>query len=83
MKLIGIKEISGKIILKSGLHIGAGDTEMKIGGTDNPVVKHMALGEQMGIRGTPSVVFPNGEVVMSYIPPKKMIQMLEVGTKAN
>jgi thiol:disulfide interchange protein DsbC len=50
---------------------------------DNPVVKHMALGEQMGIRGTPSVVFPNGEVVMSYIPPKKMIQMLEVGTKAN
>jgi CRISPR-associated protein Csm3 len=40
MKLIGIKEITGKIILKSGLHIGAGDTEMKIGGTDNPVVKH-------------------------------------------
>jgi CRISPR-associated protein Csm3 len=40
MKLIGIKEISGKIILKSGLHIGAGDAEMKIGGTDNPVVKH-------------------------------------------
>ena len=40
MKLIGIKEIKGKIILKSGLHIGAGDTEMKIGGTDNPVIKH-------------------------------------------
>lgn len=40
MKLIGIKEISGRIVLKSGLHIGAGDTEMKIGGTDNPVVKH-------------------------------------------
>lgn len=28
------------IVLKSGLHIGAGDTEMRIGGTDNPVVKH-------------------------------------------
>lgn len=40
MKLIEIKEIKGKIILKSGLHIGAGDTEMKIGGTDNPVIKH-------------------------------------------
>ena len=40
MKLIGIKEIKGKIVLKSGLHIGAGDTEMKIGGTDNPVIKH-------------------------------------------
>jgi CRISPR-associated protein Csm3 len=40
MQLIGIKEITGKIILKSGLHIGAGDMEMKIGGTDNPVIKH-------------------------------------------
>lgn len=40
MKLIGFTEIKGKIVLKSGLHIGAGDTEMKIGGTDNPVVKH-------------------------------------------
>ncbi|MDP2643533.1 MAG: type III-A CRISPR-associated RAMP protein Csm3 [Desulfobacterales bacterium] len=40
MKLIGIKEYTGKIILRSGLHIGAGDTEMRIGGTDNPVIKH-------------------------------------------
>jgi len=40
MKLVNIKELSGSIILKSGLHIGAGDMEMKIGGTDNPVIKH-------------------------------------------
>ncbi|MCS7214786.1 MAG: type III-A CRISPR-associated RAMP protein Csm3 [Thermodesulfovibrio sp.] len=40
MKLIGIKEIKGKIILKSGLHIGSGNMEMKIGGTDSPVIKH-------------------------------------------
>ena len=40
MKLIKIREITGKIILKSGLHIGAGDMEMRIGGTDNPVIKH-------------------------------------------
>lgn len=40
MQLIDIKEIKGKIVLESGLHIGAGDTEMHIGGTDNPVVKH-------------------------------------------
>lgn len=40
MKLESIKEITGKIILKSGLHIGAGDMEMKIGGVDNPVIKH-------------------------------------------
>jgi CRISPR-associated protein Csm3 len=40
MQLEEIKEIRGKIILKSGLHIGAGDMEMKIGGVDNPVIKH-------------------------------------------
>ncbi len=40
MKLVGIKEITGRIILETGLHIGAGDIEMHIGGTDNPVVKH-------------------------------------------
>ncbi len=40
MKLIDFKEFSGKIILKTGLHIGSGGAEMKIGGTDNPVIKH-------------------------------------------
>lgn len=40
MQLIEIKEIKGQIRLRSGLHIGAGDTEMQIGGTDNPVIKH-------------------------------------------
>jgi CRISPR-associated protein Csm3 len=40
MKLSKIKNITGKIVLKSGLHIGSGDTEMRIGGTDKPVIKH-------------------------------------------
>ena len=40
LKLKAIKTLSGKIILKSGLHIGAGNTEMHIGGMDNPVIKH-------------------------------------------
>jgi CRISPR-associated protein Csm3 len=40
MKLLYIKPISGKITLLSGLHIGADDTEMHIGGTDSPVVTH-------------------------------------------
>ena len=40
MKLKKIKTFTGKIVLKSGLHIGSGDSEMRIGGTDNPVIKH-------------------------------------------
>lgn len=40
MKLIKIAQLKGQIELVTGLHIGAGDTEMHIGGTDSPVVKH-------------------------------------------
>jgi CRISPR-associated protein Csm3 len=40
MKLVKLHTIKGTIILESGLHIGAGDTEMHIGGTDNPVITH-------------------------------------------
>ncbi len=40
MKLHKICAYKGTIILKSGLHIGSGDMEMHIGGTDSPVIKH-------------------------------------------
>ena len=40
MKLKRITKITGTIRIVTGLHIGAGDTELRIGGTDNPVVKH-------------------------------------------
>jgi CRISPR-associated protein Csm3 len=40
MRLREIKKLEGKIVLKSGLHIGSGDMEMHIGGTDSPVIKH-------------------------------------------
>jgi CRISPR-associated protein Csm3 len=39
-KLIEIKELKGKIKLVSGLHIGAGNDEIHIGGIDNPVIKN-------------------------------------------
>jgi CRISPR-associated protein Csm3 len=40
MKLTAIKKLEGIIVLKSGLHIGSGNMEMHIGGTDSPVIKH-------------------------------------------
>lgn len=40
MQLQKITQIQGRITLLSGLHIGAGETEMHIGGTDNSVVCH-------------------------------------------
>ncbi len=38
--LKNIKTYKGEIEVLTGLHIGAGDVEMHIGGTDNPVIKH-------------------------------------------
>lgn len=40
MRLKSIKRLEGTITLKSGLHIGSGNMEMHIGGTDSPVIKH-------------------------------------------
>ncbi len=40
MQLTKIEKISGQIELLSGLHIGSGNTEIHIGGTDNPVIKN-------------------------------------------
>jgi CRISPR-associated protein Csm3 len=40
MKLTAIRKFTGQIELVTGLHIGSGNTEMHIGGTDNPVLKN-------------------------------------------
>ncbi len=44
MQLTQIKQITGTLVLKTGLHIGGGDTEMRIGGIDNQVVKDPVSG---------------------------------------
>jgi len=40
MKLNEFVELKGKIKLESGLHIGAGNDEIHIGGIDSPVIKN-------------------------------------------
>lgn len=45
MRLTNISEIKGRIELVSGLHIGSGNAEMHIGGTDNPVIKNPVTNE--------------------------------------
>jgi CRISPR-associated protein Csm3 len=45
MQLTHIRKITGRIELVSGLHIGGGNTEMHIGGTDNPVIKNPVTGQ--------------------------------------
>ncbi|MDH5516771.1 MAG: DsbC family protein [Gammaproteobacteria bacterium] len=43
---------------------------------DNPIQKHMQLGREFGIRGTPAIVLDSGEMVPGYRPAKDVIKML-------
>jgi CRISPR-associated protein Csm3 len=45
MKLTALRKLTGRIELVSGLHIGSGNIEMHIGGTDNPVIRNPVTGE--------------------------------------
>lgn len=38
--MLNVKEIKGKILLKSGMHIGGGQGGIKIGGVDSPVLRN-------------------------------------------
>ncbi|MBF0804289.1 MULTISPECIES: type III-A CRISPR-associated RAMP protein Csm3 [unclassified Neisseria] len=45
MELANIHILEAKLVLQTGLHIGAGDSEIHIGGIDNSVIKHPVGGE--------------------------------------
>ncbi len=50
----------------------------------NPIDEHMSLAEQLGLRGTPYILFENGQSAPGYVPPKQMADMLDqvkVGSK--
>lgn len=44
---------------------------------ENPIKDHMALGELLGIRGTPAIVLENGEMVPGYVEPKRLATLLD------
>ncbi|MCW9698455.1 bifunctional protein-disulfide isomerase/oxidoreductase DsbC [Avibacterium sp. 20-129] len=41
------------------------------------VKKHYELGVQFGVRGTPSIVTPTGELIGGYLPPKELLNALQ------
>lgn len=42
----------------------------------NPVEKQMALGDELGVRGTPMMISPKGHVYPGYMPAKKLAEAL-------
>lgn len=44
---------------------------------ENPVEKQFALGRAVGVRGTPSLIFEDGQLVPGYVPPSELLEMLK------
>ncbi len=46
----------------------------------NPVDQHMAVGEELGLRGTPAILTETGELIPGYVEPKRLAAQLNGGT---
>lgn len=51
--------------------------EIKPATCDNPVAEHYALGQALGVNGTPALVLEDGRMVPGYLPPDRLFQVLE------
>ena len=43
---------------------------------DNPVADQYRLGQQLGVRGTPSILTESGEMIPGYVPAARLTQIL-------
>jgi thiol:disulfide interchange protein DsbC len=46
----------------------------------NPVDRHMAVGEELGLRGTPAILTETGALIPGYVEPKRLAAQLNGGT---
>lgn len=58
-------------------------TQAKVGGgyegarsCSNPVMSHLQMAADLGIRGTPAIILPNGAHVPGYRPPAELVKIL-------
>ena len=45
---------------------------------DTPILSHYALGNELGISGTPALVFPDGRVIPGYLETERLAAMLKI-----
>ncbi len=55
--------------------------ELKVDKCNNPVAQHYALGNMIGIQGTPALVLEDGTVVPGYIPAARLSEALNKAVK--
>lgn len=56
---------------KNGQNLPAADC-------DSPVLAHYALGNELGISGTPALIFPDGRVIPGYMDAERLAAMLSI-----
>ncbi len=44
---------------------------------ENPVAREYALGQNIGVRGTPAIVTERGDYLAGYMPPRELVQQLK------
>lgn len=53
--------------------------EIKAASCPNPVAEHYALGNKIGVRGTPAILMEDGELLPGYVPAKELAKYLDRG----
>lgn len=48
---------------------------------DNPVQAQFELGQKLGVRGTPSMILQDGEMIPGYVPPTQLAELLAKGQR--
>jgi len=70
---------------KSAITQAKQGTDVKAASCTTPVAKQYALGEQMGVRGTPAIFTNTGDYIGGYLPPQQLLEQLnelQKGAKA-
>ena len=62
-------------IAKSGASLTGNDN------CENPVDDHMMLGSLVGVSGTPALVLDDGQLIPGYVPPDRLIKVLDARQK--
>ncbi len=51
--------------------------DIKADSCPNPVAQHYALGNKIGVRGTPAILMEDGELLPGYVPAKELAKYLD------
>lgn len=66
---------------KEAMTLAKAGQEIEMKDCDNPVDREYALGEALGVTGTPAIFLENGELIPGYVPAARMSAILEKADK--